>query len=82
MTLGQQARIDLSLTPTLELSDVTIGNAPWGAAKEMIRAKRVEAQVALLPLLSRRVDLVRFTLIEPTILLETDSAGPRELDVR
>ena len=75
VTLGAEAHIDLSLTPTLVLTDVTLGNAPWGSAKEMIRAKRVEAQVALLPLLSRRVDLVRFTLVEPTILLETDSQG-------
>src|SRR5688572_12132427 len=75
VTLGSDARIDLSLTPTLQLTDVTLGNAPWGSAKEMIRAKRLEAQVALMPLLSRRVDLVRFTLVEPTILLETDSQG-------
>ena len=75
VNLGTQARLDLSLTPTLQLTDVTLGNAPWGSDKEMIRAKRVEAQVALLPLLSRRVELIRFTLVEPTILLETDSQG-------
>src|SRR5512134_1337731 len=71
VALGSGARITLSLTPTLVLDDVTIGNASWGSAKEMVRAKRVEAQVALLPLLSRRVDIVRFTLVEPVILLET-----------
>ncbi len=75
VSLGPQAKIALSLTPTLELTDVSLGNAAWGSAKEMLRAKRVEVQVALLPLLSRRVDLIRFTLIEPTILLETDSQG-------
>lgn len=75
VTLGGEATIDLSLTPTLKLADVTLGNAPWGSAKEMIRAKRIEAKVALLPLLSRRVDIVRITLVEPTILLETDRAG-------
>jgi uncharacterized protein involved in outer membrane biogenesis len=41
----------------------------------MLTAKRIEAQVALLPLLRRRVDVVRFALIEPTISLETDSKG-------
>ena len=34
-----------------------------------------QAQVALLPLLSRRVDILRFTLVEPQILLETDARG-------
>jgi uncharacterized protein involved in outer membrane biogenesis len=75
ITLGTTVDLDLSLTPTLELTDFALGNAPWGTAKEMIRAKRVEAQVALLPLLSRRVDLVRLTLIEPVIVLETDAQG-------
>jgi len=75
VTLGTQADLDLSLTPTLKLTDFAMGNASWGTSKEMIRAKHVEAQVALLPLLSRRVDLVRFTLIEPVILLETDPKG-------
>lgn len=73
--LGSEVKLDLSLTPTLVLTDFSMGNAPWGSAKEMVRAKRVEAQIALMPLLSRRVDLVRFTLIEPTILLETDAQG-------
>jgi uncharacterized protein involved in outer membrane biogenesis len=75
IAVNGNARITPSLTPTLVLEDVTIGNASWGSAKEMLRAKRVEAQVALLPLLSRRVDIVRFTLVEPSILLETDKAG-------
>ena len=75
VTLGGEAKIGLSLSPTLSLADVTLGNAPWGSAKEMIRAKRIEAQVALLPLMSRRIDIVRITLVEPTILLETDRAG-------
>ncbi|MCL4762147.1 MAG: AsmA family protein, partial [Burkholderiales bacterium] len=75
VTVGGEPRIDLSLTPTLVLEDVAIANAPWGSAKEMLRAKRVEAQVALLPLLSRRIELMRFTLVEPSILLETDRSG-------
>ncbi len=75
VSLGTQASISLSLTPKITLTDVTLGNAPWGSVKEMIRAKRVEAEVALLPLLSRRVDILRFTLFEPVIVLETDKEG-------
>ena len=57
------------------IDDVALGNAPWGASPQMLTAKRIEAQVALLPLLRRRVDVVRFALIEPTISLETDGKG-------
>lgn len=67
--------LKLSLEPKLVVSDVTLGNAPWGKAPAMITAKRVEAQVALLPLLQRRFEIIRFSLIEPTIALETDAQG-------
>ena len=75
LTIGAEPRIDISLTPTLVLEDVTFANAPWGTRPDMLRAKRIEAQVALLPLLSRTVDIRRFTLVEPSILLETDANG-------
>ncbi len=82
--LAIRGRVDLklSLEPKLVVSDVTLGNAAWGKAPAMIAAKRVEAQVALLPLLKRRFEIVRFTLIEPTIALETDARGQRNWDFR
>src|SRR4029077_18989828 len=41
----------------------------------LLTAKRIEAQIALLPLLSRRFEVVQFKLIEPVIALETDASG-------
>ncbi len=41
----------------------------------MATAARVEARVELLPLLSRRVEIARVTLVRPDILLETDANG-------
>ncbi len=72
--------LKLSLEPRLVVSDVTLGNTAWGKAPAMITAKKVEAQVALLPLLQRRFEITRFTLIEPTIALETDAKGQRNWD--
>jgi uncharacterized protein involved in outer membrane biogenesis len=72
--------LKLSLEPKLVVSDVTLGNPKWAKAPAMITAKKVEAQVALLPLLQRRFEIIRFTLIEPTIALETDSQGQRNWD--
>src|SRR5437773_2777075 len=46
----------------------------------MVRAKRVEVQVALLPLLSRRFEVVEFTLTNPVIVLETDAKGRANWD--
>ena len=65
----------LSLEPELLIDDVTLGNAEWGKSAQMLTAKRVEAQVKLLPLLQRRFEIVRFKLIDPVIALETDAGG-------
>lgn len=75
LTIRGGAELKLALEPKLVIDDVSLGNAAWGASPQMLTAKRIEAQVALLPLLRRRVDVVRFALIEPTISLETDAKG-------
>ena len=75
LTIRGGAELKLALEPKLVIDDVSLGNASWGASPQMLTAKRIEAQVALLPLLRRRVDVVRFALIEPTISLETDGKG-------
>jgi AsmA family protein len=67
--------LHLSLEPTLRIDNVTLGNAPWGRAPAMMKVARVEAQVALLPLLHRRFEVVRVTLVDPVINLETDREG-------
>src|SRR2546423_2507896 len=65
----------LSLEPELWIDDVSLSNAEWGQSAQMLTAKRVEAQVKLLPLLQRRFEIVRFKLIDPVIALETDAGG-------
>ena len=65
----------LSLEPELWIDDVSLSNAEWGKSAQMLTAKRVEAQVKLLPLLQRRFEIVRFKLIDPVIALETDAGG-------
>src|SRR5438876_9031332 len=67
--------LKLGLEPKLVLDDVTLGNAAWSKQPQMVTAKHVEAQIALLPLLRKRFEIIRFKLIEPTIVLETDSGG-------
>jgi AsmA family protein len=65
----------LSLEPELIIDDVTLSNSEWGKAPQMLTAKRVEAQVKLLPLLQRHFEIVRFKLVDPVIALETNAAG-------
>jgi len=71
------ARIALSLHPKVVLADVTLSNAPWGTAPQMVTAQRLELELALLPLLSRRLELIEFGLVGPVIALESNAKGEK-----
>jgi len=64
-----------SLIPTVAVSDVSLSNPSGMSRPAMARMTRVEARVALLPLLSRRIEVRGINLVEPDILLERDAAG-------
>ncbi len=70
-------KLDIRLFPRLALvaENVSFANAAWGTRPEMARARRVEASVALLPLLRKEVEITRLVLVEPDVLLETDAKG-------
>lgn len=75
LTLGGPVGVKLSLLPTVTLEGVSLANAPGGSRPEMLTARRMEARLALLPLLSRQVAFERIRLVEPDVLLEVDAAG-------
>ena len=58
-------KLSLGLEPKVVFDDVRFGNAPWAKDKEFATVKHVEADVALLPLLKQRFEVVRLTLVEP-----------------
>ena len=68
-------RIKLLPVPSMEANDVTFANAPWASQPHMVRATRVRAELALLPLLKGRIVVDRFVAIEPEVFLETDADG-------
>ena len=67
--------LKLGLEPKLVIEDVALSNASWAKQPQMISAKQIEAQIALLPLLHKRFEVVSFRLISPAIDLETDPRG-------
>lgn len=64
-----------SLVPTIAVEGVTLANAAWGKAPQLLKAGRLEARAALLPLLSRHVQVERILLRDVELWLETDAAG-------
>lgn len=65
----------LSLTPSLVVEDVALANIPGGSRPEMVTVKRLEAEVALLPLITGTVKIDRLVLVEPDVLLEVTEQG-------
>ncbi len=75
LVLAGDVKVALSLTPRLEIDQVSFRNADWGSEPEMVKLDKVEADVDLIPLLSSQVRIKRLHLIGADILLETDAKG-------
>jgi len=70
-------QLELSLFPWagLAFSDLHLGNPPGFKEKDFVSVKAFEARVKLLPLLSRDVQVKRFILEGPRIVLEKSKTG-------
>ena len=53
-----------SLIPTIAVEGVTLGNASWAKEKNMLSVTKFEAQIALMPLLKKNIQVIKFILIE------------------
>lgn len=73
--INGELRLAPSLVPTVAVEGVSLGNAPWAGATPMLSVRRFEAQIALLPLLKKNIEVKRLLLVEPRIELETDQNG-------
>jgi len=74
-TLG--GKLDLSLFPWagLYLSDLHLGNPPGFEEKDFVSVKSFEVRVKLLPLISKNIEIKRFIMEDPRIVLEQGKDG-------
>ncbi len=75
LTFGASPHVRLLPAPTVVLEDVAFANASWGSRADMVRVKRADLRLALLPLLRGRIVVQRLLLVEPDVLLETNPEG-------
>ncbi len=68
-------RVRLLPLPTVEADDVALGNWTRGPRPQMATASRLQAHLALLPLLRHVVRLEGVTLTQPDIVLERAADG-------
>ena len=75
LNLGGEIDLTIGFSPTLKVSDVTFANASWGSQPQMIKIKQMQVQVAVLPLLFKRVELKHIGFLGVDVFLETDRNG-------
>lgn len=79
--LGGDIKAAILPAPAFSVADVSLANLPGAAAREMVRLKQLEVQIALLPLLSGRVEIRTVRLVEPVIELEVLADGRKNWDL-
>jgi len=74
-TLGGDLHLSLFPWAGVSLSDLHLGNPPGFKEKDFLTVKSFEVRVKLLPLLSKDIQVKRFILEEPRIVLEKNKEG-------
>jgi len=75
LALRGNIQLKIGFRPALTVEDAHLENVSWGSRPELVKIKRLELQVALLPLIRGDIEVRRFILVEPDILLERDKSG-------
>lgn len=80
LTIAGDIKVKISLSPTFEANRVAFQNASWSDHPEMIRAGRIEVQLALIPLIQGDIDVERLTLLNPDLMVEISPSGKTNLE--
>lgn len=80
LVINGNASLGISLIPTLIIEDVELSNAPWANHPQMVKIKKLEIKFALVPLLSKEIEIDKVILISPEIFLEVAKDGKANWD--
>jgi AsmA protein len=77
LSLNGPISLKWSLVSTIKARDVALANIDGGSRPQMVTAQSIEVEVALLSLLSNRIEIPELVVLKPDILIETtqDSRG-------
>jgi len=74
-SIGGELKLSLFPWAGLAFSDLHLGNPPGFKEKDMLSVKSFDAQVKLMPLLSKEIQVKRFVIEGPRIALERNKNG-------
>ncbi len=75
LSLNGDAKIGLSLVPTLVINDVTFANPEWAQNPYMAKLDRLEVQFSLGALMHKQINIKKFILVKPEVYLEVAKDG-------
>lgn len=75
LKLNGDAKLGISLIPTVVVNDVTFSNPEWANNPYMAKLERLEVKFAILPLLKKQIIVDKLILQKPEIYLETAKDG-------
>jgi hypothetical protein len=75
LTVTGDIKFELGLRPTLVVDGVRFQNATWSATPDLARLKRLEAQIAVFPVITGKFDFARLVLVEPAVIVELNNEG-------
>jgi len=74
-SVGDDLKLSLFPWAGISLSDLQLGNTAGFTEKEFVRVKSFEVRVKLLPLISKKIQIKRFVMDEPRIVLVKNKNG-------
>jgi hypothetical protein len=75
LKLGGDIDLAVGPRPALVVDGMVFQNAPWASYPHMVKVKRFEIQVALIPLLFGEIEVKRLVVIGPEVFIESGPSG-------
>jgi len=75
LKLDGDIQLDVSLSPTLVVENVSFANAEWGSRPQMATLKRLEAQIEVMPALQGEYRVNKIILEGLDLIAETNKDG-------
>jgi uncharacterized protein involved in outer membrane biogenesis len=75
LSLNGELDLNISMTPSIVITDIAVANASWASEPEMLIIQRVEAEIELSALLHGNIHVTRFHVKGVKSSLETDANG-------
>ena len=75
LVMTGDAKIGISLVPTIVINDVALSNPEWAQNPYMAQFEKLEIEFKIVPLLHKKIEINELVLVKPQIFLETSVDG-------